>query len=226
MDRMENRIIECKIIYPLYSAITQAIFMIIGTFLTIDLAKIFNNMIVFCIGFLIFFIIPTFYNKPIKNYFTKRAIFRFGENGFIIEILDLKNSTLEKTVNYLYCEIIGCTSSTKQSNYSAITLLLNDNKKTSYTFIDNDDLDSGKVIYNQIIFESEKNPTNPKIKLIPHFYTSKLGTRLIIALVVALVLFITYQLFYDKKGLPISIASTIALVILILLKRKANTTNH
>src|SRR6476659_6422020 len=151
---MENKIIECKIIYPLKSALAQGIFMMAGTVFTISLARIFDNPIVFCCGFLIFFIIPAFYNQPIKNYFTKSAIFHFGDDGFSIEILDVKKSIPEEKFGYLYAEITGCTLSAKQNQYSAIILFL-DNKKTErFTFVNDSELETAKIIYDIIIANS------------------------------------------------------------------------
>jgi len=193
-----------------------------GTSLTIGLSRLLDSPIIFFFGFFIFFIVPAFYNKPIKEYFTKCAVFRFGEEGLEIEISDPKKNNLEKTLSYLYREIKSCSLSSDQSQYSALIVLLNNNVTKRFTFVDSYGGDSAKVIYNQIIVNSKKISTNSEIKLAPHFYISKLGTTIITVLGIAIVAFIILQLLFIKKGLPVSIVSTLVLFILIFLRYKRN----
>ena len=195
-----------------------------GTFLSIMLVIKFEfPQIVGWIGFFIFFICPIIFNTQIRKIFTRRAIVRFNDNSFSIEILNFKNGDFEKRNEYLFKEIAFYKALRSGKVDSSVLKLsfINKRKQEVYTFLKQEE--NNNIINTFYAFIKSYNDLqceDLKITIRPSLFASRMGTYFIILITVVQFLAILLQIIYNPKAIPFSLIIGIAIYIQIYNQRK------
>jgi hypothetical protein len=217
--------IQTKVINVKKYALFLALYMILGTGITMWLVFTFRIVMIIWIGVIITFFAPLLFQRQFRKRYSRQAILSFFDDYLCIEILDPLNNQPVKKDEFTYSDIgsFRVFDSSKDDS-SSLKIMLRNGMRYAYTFIEQD---TGKLkvhitdqifkYFNQYnsLAEEEK-----RIRMLPNLFATSLGRVLILCVSILLLGSIIMQIIHIPKTLPATFLVTLSFFFIILAQRK------
>ena len=195
-----------------------------GTFLSAFAAWKLHHLAILCIGFIIFGICPIIFKKYYRRPFIKKVSVECTDSYFDINVFDSKKDEVVSVHKYFYNHIKSYRAFeyTTESS-SQLKIWLREGWSVNYIFVE-EKYDEGDSVLNIIMKEikayNENNSAECKILLEKNLFATKIGTYIIILLVIGWICLLIFQIALKQKSIPLSVIGGIMLFLQILIQRK------
>jgi hypothetical protein len=168
-------------------------------------------------------ILPFFFQKRIKNKFTKNVLLEFSDSMFSIVTSDLNNTETTSTLNYNWNEIKAYKFYFTPSKLTYLDIYLKNGTHKKFGFKDNKTEEESinresvfSIFYSFVKTYNVDKPCNEKINFVPGLFAKPIGVILLCVLAALIIVdIILHVLKYDNNIGFIIFGATIFLGLLV-----------